>query len=165
MVARHSHRVVPVNHRARVVDSSAFGVGLVVPDARRAVEVDRNDVVDPGTTTAGEVVRGLALPNDGRSRETSLRLVKGLQERGGTPSGETLFAPHRSMWLPVRPPWQHDLADMLDRMRGRAERVRQLLDAEMPDGESLARQETLQDVEGLVEVLVRIAEDHSGDGP
>lgn len=69
------------------------------------------------------------------------------------------------MWLPVQAPWQHDLDDMLDHMRGRAERVRQLLDTETPDGEPLARQETLQNVEGLVEVLVWIAEDRSGDGP
>jgi hypothetical protein len=69
-----------------------------------------------------EGVKQLPLDEDVRRR-----LIEALIEEGWSLEGDSVFAPHRSMWLLVRKPWHGDLPDMLERMRGRTERVQRHL--------------------------------------
>ena len=50
-------------------------------------------------------------------------LFEALTARGWTWDGETIFAPHRTIWLGRRVPWEGDLLDFLERMEARLVRI------------------------------------------
>lgn len=61
----------------------------------------------------------------GLTAEERDAFLKALERKGWSWVGEFIYAPHKSMWLLVADPWHGDMADFLERMLARAERLLQ----------------------------------------
>jgi hypothetical protein len=87
--------------------------------------------------------------------ESRRRLIERLVAQGWAIEGGWIYAPHRSMWLDCSRPWEHDGADMLERMRAR---LRQIERFRAEDIESGASRESAADTTQLVEVLEELVQ-------
>jgi hypothetical protein len=87
-------------------------------------------------------------------------LLETLLANGWTVEGDFIYAPRRTIWLLCADPWQGDLADMLERMQGRLQRIYNLASAEQDRGSS---QDAIDDTAGLVRVLQTLWQPSEGD--
>jgi hypothetical protein len=78
------------------------------------------------------------------------RLIDGLIAVGWSVEDGFLYAPRRTFWLQCDDPWTGDLADMLERMRGRLHRIRNSATA---SEDPTTFQDAIDDTSELVEVL------------
>ncbi|MDB4946734.1 MAG: hypothetical protein JWP97_6268 [Labilithrix sp.] len=67
-----------------------------------------------------------------------------------------LYAPNGTMWLDGEDPWNGDLRSFRDRMIGRANRIRQNVQASLEHADDVER--SLVDAAGLMEVLDMLLE-------
>lgn len=88
---------------------------------------------------------------DDHSREL---LIAALLERGWRFEADLVMSPKKTMWLSRETPWHGELADMLERMQARLERVRRFVNDEAATEEW---RETFDDTRSLVDVLEELA--------
>ena len=79
-------------------------------------------------------------------------MIASLETSGWVVDGDSIYAPARTIWFLCSDPWQGDLAEMLERMRGRLERIRR----RGPFPGEVGYEESLADTGGLVQVLERL---------
>jgi CheY-like chemotaxis protein len=91
-----------------------------------------------------------------------LLLLEALQEAGWVVEGKFIFAPRRTMWLLVAAPYEGDLGDMLERMRGRLERVSRFSVESGGEGDT---NDAAADTAGLVEVLAAVVASQQIEAP
>lgn len=77
-------------------------------------------------------------------------LIETLISNGWVVEGEFIYAPRRTIWFLCSNPWQDDLAEMLERMQGRLERIRR---NGPHSGDEAGYQDSVDDTGGLVRVL------------
>jgi hypothetical protein len=77
-------------------------------------------------------------------------LLESLLANEWTIEGDSIYAPRETIWLLRADPWQGDLADMLERMQGRLQRIYNFASTQ---ADRVSSQDAIDDTRGLVCVL------------
>jgi hypothetical protein len=80
-------------------------------------------------------------------------LVETLISDGWVINDRFIYAPRRTIWFLCSDPWQGDLAEMLERMQGRLDRIRR---NGPHSGDEAGFQDSIADTGGLVRALKRL---------
>jgi uncharacterized membrane protein YccC len=86
-------------------------------------------------------------------RVNSGAFVKALEDKGWHWEGQTIYAPHRSMWLSELDSWLNDIAGFQERMEARRDRIKA---NRQHHTDQQQHEHVVDDVEGLLRAIEEV---------